>query len=756
MSSSSIEPLVSSSRCRGYSVAFVYQPPKEVETECPICCDVLFQPKVVTCCGISFCAGCIGLIERDGKPCPHCRGSFISYDDKKLRRTLNGYKVFCPYKEKGCKWIGELSQCDVHLDQSGLLTQSANRCLFHEVCCHLCRTKCERRLMPDHLSNDCPHRDVECRYHFMGCEFKRPQQEMEDHLRESIDSHLLLAAKSIIRIRNDLKNEAKKQQKKQLAEVYRLKELQESQLDVVHNMLEKQRERQLDEVNELKKQQERQFGELKLQERKLAEANELNRRQLDELLKQQETMQEQFTELKRKHGQLERKNRIIAGCLALAIIVFIVAGTVNQILSTTELPVLQAGIESAILNHIENVESHCGKERTAISNNEDHRDTINNGGMESSSDLQQLLPTVSVYYSYPELDKDVVLENIPSLTDTGVDVEADTDRNLKRKNSVYTDLDSESAYVNKQRNKDKINTEVDTNALPAENLLLSDPTTIVESELAVEEINLRESHDIVGLEQSDLLDSQIKKVVHVHVDAHVDMKNVCSMKDYFVDHVFMGSSSSICRASDNNGYADKGAEFQRSKVMDFKSSNTTVESHICKARDIFISNDVEWVLSPDNQKMDSDKVSHIDQVIDDSEWKGIHSESNLHSNKTYPDKTETDIKSRKVKRETDLNASEMKPSHIDHKALGIVHTSKAKVSHAAQKKNVHSTKETLEKESQGLLEVLQHLINYGLVICILVVVCTCFCLLGHLENQDRYERSVVYRPRIRRRYKRVY
>ena len=100
----------------------------------------------------------------------------------------------------------------------------------------------------------------------MGCEFKRPQQETEVHLWESIDSHLLLIAKSIIRIRNNLKKEAKKQQKRQLAEVNSLKELQESQLDVVH-MLKKRQEGQLGELNELMKQQERQLDELKLQER---------------------------------------------------------------------------------------------------------------------------------------------------------------------------------------------------------------------------------------------------------------------------------------------------------------------------------------------------------------------------------------------------------------------------------------------------------------------------------------------------------
>ena len=38
---------------RGYSVTFADQVPEEIDKECPICQDTLFQPKMVSCCGIS-------------------------------------------------------------------------------------------------------------------------------------------------------------------------------------------------------------------------------------------------------------------------------------------------------------------------------------------------------------------------------------------------------------------------------------------------------------------------------------------------------------------------------------------------------------------------------------------------------------------------------------------------------------------------------------------------------------------------------
>lgn len=67
---------------RGYPVNFVEPPPKQIPVECAICFDVLFRPKMVSCCGHSFCAACIGCIERDHKPCPLCGQQFSLMDDK--------------------------------------------------------------------------------------------------------------------------------------------------------------------------------------------------------------------------------------------------------------------------------------------------------------------------------------------------------------------------------------------------------------------------------------------------------------------------------------------------------------------------------------------------------------------------------------------------------------------------------------------------------------------------------------------------
>ena len=53
--------------------------------------------------------------ENRGKTCPLCHNKFTSQRDEQLERILDGSKVYCPNRNKGCDWIGDLGQCDSHL-----------------------------------------------------------------------------------------------------------------------------------------------------------------------------------------------------------------------------------------------------------------------------------------------------------------------------------------------------------------------------------------------------------------------------------------------------------------------------------------------------------------------------------------------------------------------------------------------------------------------------------------------------------------
>ena len=179
---------------RGYEVSFIQSPSKEVQSECPICHCVLFQPKMATChCGHSFCSHCISQIESERKPCPLCGQKFKLVENKWLQRTLNGYAVYCPHKDKGCEWTGELGQLEKHLNRqesAATAEELMKGCPFQVIQCGLCQNhQCERRLMSDHVSNEC---DIQCDYSFAGCDFKGPQQQLSAHTKDSVNVHLSL------------------------------------------------------------------------------------------------------------------------------------------------------------------------------------------------------------------------------------------------------------------------------------------------------------------------------------------------------------------------------------------------------------------------------------------------------------------------------------------------------------------------------------------------------------------------------------
>ena len=106
-----------SSRERVYLCSFVEKPQSEFQSECPVCLLVLREPYQVNCCGYAYCRVCIGRIQRESKPCPCCNDKrFDKFEDKRLKRSLNAFKVHCSNSQQGCQWVGELGQLDNHIN----------------------------------------------------------------------------------------------------------------------------------------------------------------------------------------------------------------------------------------------------------------------------------------------------------------------------------------------------------------------------------------------------------------------------------------------------------------------------------------------------------------------------------------------------------------------------------------------------------------------------------------------------------------
>ena len=241
-------------RQAGFDCEFVEHPPTILQTECPVCLLVLREPHQVTCCGYAFCRMCIERIQTDKKSCPTCnREEFSVFPDLRLQRSLYAFHVLCSHKTEGCEWSGELSQLEKHLNESPKLHEQLNGCQFTEVECHHCcdlfqrryvtahqieecirrpfscdycgnyaadfedvttkhwpvcgfrpvpcPNECgvypERQNLEHHVSKDCPLTEVNCDFHYAGCEVQLPRKDMPTHLAENLVAHTTMLATSM-------------------------------------------------------------------------------------------------------------------------------------------------------------------------------------------------------------------------------------------------------------------------------------------------------------------------------------------------------------------------------------------------------------------------------------------------------------------------------------------------------------------------------------------------------------------------------
>ena len=150
----------------GFDCEFVEPPPDILQTECPVCLLIIREPQQVTCCGYSFCHSCIQQIKDKNKRCPVCNEEgFSNFPDKKLKRNLYAFKVYCSLKEDGCKWTGELRQLDIHLNKVPNPEKQLDGCQFVEIDCLFdCGSKLKRRYMQKHQVELCSRRILSCEY----------------------------------------------------------------------------------------------------------------------------------------------------------------------------------------------------------------------------------------------------------------------------------------------------------------------------------------------------------------------------------------------------------------------------------------------------------------------------------------------------------------------------------------------------------------------------------------------------------------
>ena len=114
----------------GYNCELVEQLPEAIQTECPICWQILKEPCLISCpYGQKICRECIEKIAKDNKPCPLCNKSkFTFMRDYGLERSLKELEVWCSYKKDGCEWKGKLGELKLHLNQNSSQAERVSVC----------------------------------------------------------------------------------------------------------------------------------------------------------------------------------------------------------------------------------------------------------------------------------------------------------------------------------------------------------------------------------------------------------------------------------------------------------------------------------------------------------------------------------------------------------------------------------------------------------------------------------------------------
>ncbi len=107
-----------------FAYEFVDKVPED--SICNICTSVLTDPMLVECCGQLYCEECLKKWLHKQKRCPNCRHIQLKcIKDLRMKRIINGSKIYCPNRSNGCEKIITVGECSTHLET----------CLFVEVSC---------------------------------------------------------------------------------------------------------------------------------------------------------------------------------------------------------------------------------------------------------------------------------------------------------------------------------------------------------------------------------------------------------------------------------------------------------------------------------------------------------------------------------------------------------------------------------------------------------------------------------------------
>ncbi|CAF0995607.1 unnamed protein product [Rotaria magnacalcarata] len=213
---------------------------------CSSCSNYLRFPIQFENCGHHVCSSCLPDIIRVASRCPTCQQPIAKdkiTNANDLEKEVQNLEVYCGYKIKGCDWFGILHDFSVHLETCRfMLTNCLNGCgvkferrflskhqtedcVKRMIDCEFCHTKiifedeishfsacsefripcpnqCSTKNFPrsqlkNHLDTECLKQEISCPFNDCGCEYRGYRAAFVQHMKESSDSHLSLAGKTI-------------------------------------------------------------------------------------------------------------------------------------------------------------------------------------------------------------------------------------------------------------------------------------------------------------------------------------------------------------------------------------------------------------------------------------------------------------------------------------------------------------------------------------------------------------------------------
>ena len=186
---------------------------------CEVCRALAHDPVQTNCCGKTYCAQCLKTEETSS--CPACGSteqsdpSFAVFRDRNAQQHITSLLVYCP--NDGCSTKINLSKVKDHLDGCAFQVVScSNECghsawreciAKHMPECPLRQDQCQycpfisthENVTGAHLE-ECPnnpHQQVECEYKQFGCAVVLRRKDVAEHLKTSMESHLLLTKKRV-------------------------------------------------------------------------------------------------------------------------------------------------------------------------------------------------------------------------------------------------------------------------------------------------------------------------------------------------------------------------------------------------------------------------------------------------------------------------------------------------------------------------------------------------------------------------------